>query len=250
MVDQPDIPSSPLASATAPWRACVLIPAYNAERTLGAVVDELRAAIPLCREPRTLLVVNDGSTDNTARVAKERHCEVISIEKNSGKGAALKAGFVHAQSLGFEVVLTVDADGQHPAESARTVLFASDNANALVLGVRDLARVGAPKKNRFSNGVSNTFLSWFTGTRLQDTQCGLRRYPLERTLALGGVSDGYAFEAEILMRALAAKVPVEEYVVDVRYPKDRTTHFDTVKDPIRMIVTVLRTLKDTRGKAG
>ncbi len=249
MVEPSAVPASLIASKNARFRACVLIPAYNAERTLAAVIDELRALIPLCCEKNSLIVVNDGSTDRTFEIARGHGCELVSLEKNSGKGAALKAGLRHAQLCGFDVALTVDADGQHPAESAKTVLFATADADALVLGVRDLVRVGAPRKNRFSNGISNAFLSLFTGTRLRDTQCGLRRYPVARTLALGGESDGYSFEAEILMRALASKMRVEECVVDVRYPKDRTTHFDSVKDPIRMIFTVLRTLNDTRGKA-
>lgn len=217
--------------------ACVLIPAYNAERTLGAVIDELRRVLP----ENEIIVVDDGSTDATRDIARGKPCSLVSIDKNRGKGAALKEGFRYALSQEFDVALTVDADGQHPALSAKRLLEASSDPAALVLAVRDLERMGAPKKNRFSNGISNYFVSLFVGAKLNDTQCGLRRYPIARTLELAGESDGYAFEAEVLMRAVAAGVPICECTTDVLYPVDRTTHFDNVKDPMRMIVTVLRT---------
>jgi hypothetical protein len=145
-------------------------------------------------------------------------------------------------------VLTVDADGQHPAESARRVLHASGDARALVLGVRDLVRDGAPRANRFSNGVSNFFLSHFSGVALSDTQCGLRRYPVRETLALGARARGYAFEAEVILRAVAAKLPIIEERVAVVYPpaSERTTHFDSVRDPARIVAVVVRTLHELR----
>jgi hypothetical protein len=115
--------------------------------------------------------------------------------------------------------------------------------------VRDLQRDGAPRANQISNGISNFFLSRFAARLrfdrpLRDTQCGLRRYPVREALALGARSDGYAFEAEILLRAIAVSLPVAEVPVAVRYPSTRETHFDNVKDPARIIVTVLRTLRD------
>src|SRR6185436_18138956 len=99
-------------------------------------------------------------------------------------------------------VLTVDADGQHPAEQARGVLLASEDPETLVLGIRDLVRDGAPRKNQISNAISNYFLSRFARTKLYDTQCGLRRYPVNRTLELGARGTGYDLEAELVLRAV------------------------------------------------
>ncbi|HRI63358.1 MAG TPA: glycosyltransferase family 2 protein, partial [Polyangium sp.] len=120
--------------------------------------------------------------------------------------------------------------------------------NALVLGIRDLVLAGAPRPNQISNRISNFFLSLFTGKTLADTQCGLRRYPLAATLALGGRDDGYAFEAEIIIRALAAGMPIVEEPIDVIYPpaQERITHFDSVRDPARIIRRVLSTIADVR----
>jgi glycosyltransferase involved in cell wall biosynthesis len=226
-------------------RVCVVVPSYQASATLGDVIDGLLGEIPaLGRED--VLVVDDGSTDGTGEVARERGVRLASHLRNRGKGAALRTGLAEGAQLGYQAALTVDADGQHPPHAARVVLEASSDPNDLVLGVRDLARAGAPRANQMSNRFSNLVLSGFSRTRLADTQCGLRRYPIRPVLALGCRAEGYAFEAEVLLRALAARVRVREVPVDVVYPPEnaRVTHFDSVRDPARIVATVLRTMAD------
>lgn len=234
-------------------RACVIVPAYESALTVGAVIAELRVALPEL-EDGAILVVDDGSRDGTAEVAREAGAEVTSHPRNLGKGAALATGLALADRLGFAAALTVDADGQHPPESSRAVLFATRDPETLVLGVRDLVKDGAPRANVMSNGISNYFLSLFTGRKLKDTQCGLRRYPVRATLALGVRARGYAFEAEVVLRALAAGMPLVEEPIAAFYPPEhlRVTHFDSVRDPARIIGVVLRTLYDIRmrGTAG
>ncbi|MCL2723959.1 MAG: glycosyltransferase family 2 protein [Polyangiaceae bacterium] len=221
-------------------RACVVVPAFDAEKTLGAVVRDLRAQIPELES--NIVVVDDGSRDRTAAVAKELGCELISHGRNRGKGAALRTGFATALACNREVALTVDADGQHPGGEARRVLLASTHPGSLVLGIRDLDRAGAPKQNQMSNGISNFFLSRFAGVRLLDTQCGLRRYPIQRTLALGARGDGFDFEGEVLLRAAWDGVPIVEESILVLYPEDRVTHFRVPRDPWRIIRTVVAAL--------
>ncbi len=228
-------------------QACVIVPAFDAAATVGRVVSELRAALPEL-SAEAFLVIDDGSRDATSDVARRAGARVVTHEVNRGKGAALRSGLDAARRFGFAVALSVDADGQHPGASARDVLFASSDPRALVLGVRDLARDGAPRANRMSNGISNFFLSRFAGKPLSDTQCGLRRYPVRETLELAPRADGYAFEAEVLLRAVAAGLPLVEQPVHVVYPpeRERVTHFDSVRDPARIIVVVLRTVRDLR----
>ncbi len=229
-----------------PFRSCTLVPAFDAAKSLRAVVDELRREVPEAASGEKLIVIDDGSHDGTGKLAHELGCTVVAHGENRGKGAALRSGLATARALGFDVALTVDADGQHPAASARTVLYASRDPNAMVLGIRNLVAAGAPRKNQLSNRISNFFLSYFSGRALADTQCGLRRYPIEGTLALAGRAPGYAYESELLLRAVEADMPIVELEVPVIYPPEalRVTHFDGVKDPARIIVTVVGTLHD------
>lgn len=224
---------------------CVIVPAYRADALVGGVLDELRRELP--ESSGHVIVVDDGSGDGTAERARQGGAIVISHPENRGKGAALLTGMREALARGYATALTVDADGQHPAASCRTVLEAAP-AHALVLGIRDLVRDGAPRLNRFSNGISNFFISAFAGKSITDTQCGLRRYPIRETLMLSARSPGYAFEGEILLLAAAAGLPIVEVPVRVTYPpgKERVTHFDSVRDPARIVRMVVTTAARTR----
>lgn len=157
-----------------------------------------------------------------------------------------------ARAAGFDVCVTIDADGQHPAEEAVRLIDAEPDERAFVLGVRDLAGAGAPRPNQISNRISNFFLSFFTGVPLADTQCGLRRYPLACSLDEDARDDGYAFEAEVILRAVASNVRIVEVPIRVIYPPEdqRVTHFDSVRDPARIITRVLKTLAYTRLPGG
>src|SRR5262249_14779373 len=106
----------------------------------------------------------------------------------------------------------------------------------------------APVANQISNRISNFFLSLFSGRRLADTQCGLRRYPLAVTLELGARHDGYAFEADVILRAIAADIRLVEAPIVAIYPpeRERVSHFDSVRDPARIVACVVGTLIETR----
>jgi glycosyltransferase involved in cell wall biosynthesis len=224
-------------------RACVVVPALDAKDTVGRVIEDVRRACGV-----VTIVVDDGSSDGTHAVAREHGAVVLRHPRNRGKGAAIVTGLREAARLAFDCAVTVDADGQHPATSTCTVLAASAEPHALVLGVRDLVGDGAPRSNRFGNFVSNLFLSAFSGRRFSDTQCGLRRYPVKGTLALGVRARGYAFEAEVVLRAVASGLPVVEVPIVSSYPKDADvrTHFRYSRDPAAIVATVVRTVIETR----
>lgn len=226
-------------------RACAIIPAYQAEKTAGVVVRATAAVWPI---HDAIFVVDDGSTDKTAEVARDAGAFVLRHRSNQGKGAALRTGMAHALRRGFDAAVTIDADGQHPPAEAARLLAVDPDPDAFVLGIRDLVGAGAPRANQISNRISNFFLSLFSGRTLADTQCGLRRYPLARTLRLGARDPGYAFEAEIILRAIAAGLRIVEVPIQVYYPPEheRVTHFHSVRDPARIIKRVVGTLADTR----
>lgn len=219
-----------------------MIPALDAAATIASVVADARAALGGSRGE--VFVVDDGSIDETARVAAGAGATVTSHGARRGKGAALRTGFSEARAHGFDLAVTVDADGQHPREAIERVAAHEAGLECLVLAVRDLAASGAPRANRTSNAISNFFLSRFVGRPLRDTQCGLRRYPVERALAHGGRGDGFEYEAEILLSWALGGGPIAEIDAPVVYPRGaaRTTHFDSIRDPLRIISAVLATL--------
>jgi glycosyltransferase involved in cell wall biosynthesis len=221
-----------------------VIPAYQAQRQLGVLLSELQRRARSRPSPLDLLVVDDGSTDSTADLAIEAGANVLRHASNQGKGAALCSGLAWANARGYSQAVTADADGQHPAVEILRLADIEAAPNALVLGVRDLLRDGAPRSNRFSNALSNRFLSLFTGLYLNDTQCGLRRYPVKETLALGCVDPGYAFEAEVILRAARDGLPILQLPIRVLYPEkaERVSHFHVARDPYRIVRRVVQTL--------
>jgi glycosyltransferase involved in cell wall biosynthesis len=232
-------------------RVVAIVPALDAARTVGSVVSGLLEKWPSDLGVATVVVVDDGSADSTSVVAKEAGARVVRHSRNRGKGAALRTGFEEARALGAAMAVTVDADGQHPPGEALRLAQNAAPEDALVLGVRDLVRDGAPRPNQISNQISNFFLTHFTGRALHDTQCGLRRYPVLRTLGLAPRDDGYAFEAECVLRAARAGWSIVEVPVKVYYPpeSERVTHFHVVRDPARIVYRVVATLATTRDVA-
>jgi len=216
-----------------------LIPAYQARSTLQQVLRDLGA----CDPEGARLVVDDGSTDGTGDVARELGVDVVTHARNRGKGVALRTGFAWLAERGFVSAVSVDADGQHRASDAVMLAKHSAPDDAIVLGVRDLERDGAPKPSRLSNRFSNRWVSRFSGRQLSDTQCGLRRYPLPLTLELGAGGRGYDFESEILVRAARRGVSIVEVPVRVIYPPraERISHFHVVRDPARILVRLVHT---------
>lgn len=230
-----------------------LIPAFRAEASVGDVVSGVHAAWQRARasahdgewdEQPTCLVVDDGSSDETGVRAREAGAHVLRHEQNRGKGAALRTGLAWAAERGIPTLVSLDADGQHPPYEAVKLLLHSAPPEALVLGVRDLVRAGAPRPNQLSNRFSNWVLSGYARTRLFDTQCGLRRYPVAETLLLAPQDDGYAFEAEVILRAARTKRPIAQVPVEVLYPPEelRVSHFHAVRDPARIVKRVVQTV--------
>jgi glycosyltransferase involved in cell wall biosynthesis len=222
-------------------RVFAVVPAFQAARTIGALVDDLRTR--WCADGE-IVVVDDGSTDETAKVAHAAGAIVVRHAHNRGKGTALRTGMARARHQGATHAVTLDADGQHPAAEAVRLAALPAPDEALVLGVRDLVAAGAPRANQRSNAISNYWLSRFAGRDLRDTQCGLRRYPILTTLVLGGQAMGFGYEAEVVLRAALAGLPIVQEPVRVIYPVDagHGSHFHVVRDPARIIARILATV--------
>jgi len=222
-------------------RTAVLIPAWQARDTISTVVQALALYWPDLDGRAGVIVVDDGSTDGTAERAREAGALVVTHGRRQGRGAALRTGLRVAHDLELEAVVSVDADGQQPAEQARRIADYPCDARALVLGVRDLRGMRAPRTSRLSNRISNFLLSVCTGRVLADAQCVLRRYPVRETLSLDPRDSGYGFDAEVLLLAVRAGLPVVEVPVQ-RLSATRPPHYSAVTDPARIAARVIYTM--------
>lgn len=214
---------------------CVLIPSFNNDSTLRRVLKDV------LYYTSSVIVVNDGSTDNTSDILREfPQLEVITFPKNRGKGSALKAGFQRAQDLDFDYAITIDSDGQHFPDDLVVFLDALENKGPndpelLVIGSRKMDAPDVPEKSSFGNKCS-TFWYWVeTGIKLQDTQCGYRLYPLKLVNDLNLHTSKFELEIEVIVKAAWRGVNVINLPVKVLYdPLERVTHFRPFMDVARI----------------
>ncbi len=214
-------------------RVAALVPAYQAAHCLGEVLLRLRG-LP---DPPEVLVVDDGSRDATAEVARQLGARVISFAGNRGKGHALLAGFA-ALRADFDAVVTLDADGQHPPERLPAFVRAAEEGADLVLGAR--ARTpDMPFSRRFANGFSSGWSTWLAGQRVSDSQCGFRlhrRALLERTPLTPG---RYEVETELVVRAARLGFCLAEVEIPTVYGGEQS-QFRRWRDMPRIVGTLLR----------
>lgn len=223
-----------------PPRLLAVAPTFNNAATLPQVLTALK------QEGFQVLVVDDGSTDETANVLAELRTGVTNLRhsQNRGKAAAMLSGFAEAKRAGFTHALTIDTDGQHdPADAVRIRDVALRYPDAIIVGTRPCGP-GYPLRSRMGRALSNGMIRLLAGLRVCDSQCGLRVYPLDVVERLGAKSGRYAFETEILIRAAWANVAVREVPVRCIYelPGGRVTHFRLIRDSLSAIAMHARLL--------
>jgi len=212
---------------------CVIVPTYNNASVISPVLTKLKSYT------NNIIVVNDGSTDNTLSVLANCGVQIVSYAKNRGKGIALQQGFSYAISKGFKYAITIDSDGQHNPDDL--ILFLNkieEGSRAIILGARNMEQEGVPAKSSFGNKFSN-FWFWFeTGYKVPDTQTGYRCYPLKYVANKKYFTNKYEFEIEVMVRGVWSGLSIESVPVSVYYaPKEeRISHFRPFKDFTRISI--------------
>ncbi len=228
-------------------RYIALVPAYEPERKILSLADELK-----CRG-FDIVAVDDGSGPEYKDIFDEisRRAIVLTHKDNLGKGAALKTGmryiyntFNRSKTGEYEdaVIVTVDADGQHLPEDVQHVAeVAAMKPDHLVLGSRALEE-DVPKRSRFGNTITRHVYSAATGVHIHDTQTGLRAFHLSlipRLLKIDG--ERYEYEINMLMRFAKDGVPIVEERIETVYEDNNSgSHFRTVRDSIRVYKQILK----------
>jgi glycosyltransferase involved in cell wall biosynthesis len=220
-------------------KVCILIPTFNNAKTLGLLLRDLDQYRP------HIIIVNDGSTDDTESVLREfQKITILSYSRNRGKGYALRQGFRSARERGYAYAISIDSDGQHFAKDIPRFLERLEGVpGALIIGARNMEQSSVPAKSSFGHRFSNFWYRFETGISLPDTQSGYRCYPVTRLQNMFFFTNRFEFEIEVIVRAAWKGIPVISVPVAVYYapPEERISHFRPITDftRISMLNTVL-----------
>lgn len=217
-------------------RIAVLIPALNEELRIREVVEGA------LRHAGSVILVDDGSTDATLAQVADLPIQRIQHAQRMGKGEGLRRGFRAALALGVDGVLTMDGDGQHvAADIPRLLAAASVYPQHVVVGARLKNRAQQPIHRRLANEFGDWGIAWATGYRIADTQSGQRYYPRAVCELADIASQGFVFEADILIQAArrlgtrCVAVPIESrYACDGIAGQFRRSHFRPLADLYRI----------------
>lgn len=211
-------------------KSIALIPAWNEGRMVQGVVRKAADILPV-------VVVDDGSEDETPDIAEQEGALVLRHEVNKGKGAALRTGFMWALEQGVRAVVTLDADGQHdPLEIPKFIVVHRATGAELVIGRRDFDKMPFPR------GYTNPFGSWLlslaVGEPIPDNQSGFRLYDSDLLRVLELETVGFEFEVEVIGAALKNDLDIAWVGISTIYNTQTRSYFHPVRDSVRFLRTV------------
>jgi glycosyltransferase involved in cell wall biosynthesis len=212
----------------------VVIPAYNEAATITDIVRRARQQV------ERVIVVDDGSSDDTADQAQASGAMVLRQAGNQGKGASLWRGMQSAVEQGAEVVITLDADGQHRPEDIPKLLGANQRwPGRLIIAARLEYRERAPALRRFANRMADFWVSWAAGCPIPDTQSGFRLYPADFLRRADGPRRGwrgFAFESALLIQAAQqGRYPAAVAIETIYHSQGRPSHYRPWRDTLRIV---------------
>jgi len=221
-----------ISSSVQDLKILVAIPAYNAEKTLPRLVAQLKE-IP---QVSSVLVVDDGSDDDTAEVARKSGATVISFETNFGKGASLKTAFRYAIVKGYDYVITMDADLQHEISTIPAMIETIVNKEAdLVVGSRRKDMDRMPRDRLLSNRLTSVVTSILCSHLVEDSQCGFRVLKVKALESLKLDCDKFDLETEVLIRASRYGFKITCHPIPSIYNNKGKSHVNRFVDTCRFL---------------
>jgi len=215
-------------------RIVIIIPAYNEEK---AIKDVVEGAIAY----GDVVVVDDGSTDNTATLAKKAGAIVLNHQKNMGKGAAIKTGVKFVIDKGYDVIVLMDGDGQHNPTHIKS-LISRINGAQIVIGSRFMDDISnMPLQRRFSNRITTYLLDYLTGYHLTDSQSGFKAINADHAQLLLKIPyDDYIYESELIRIAAAHGLIIDEVPITCNYTLEKS--YIGTADLLKYIIFIIRIL--------
>jgi len=221
----------------------VLIPAFNAESTIGSLLQQLSELSG--QTPGRIIVVNDGSTDHTAKKCAEFDVCLLNLDANFGKGQALRKGFeVFIKDSSAKYLLCMDADLQHAVDSIQDfVRRGQENVEALIIGKRSRNLREMPLHRILSNSITSMIMSILTGQRISDSQCGFRligKNVLEYVVP-ELEQQGFQLESEFILRTAQKGFRIGFVPIPTIY-QNETSSISNFKDTLKFIKLIFRTV--------
>jgi len=232
--------SKPAIAQDTHLNAGAVIPAFNAGERIVDVLLKIQKFIP----KKQILVVDDGSSDATAKMAQNAGVQVIHHPSNRGKGAALKTGFQKAVQLNLDAVFTLDADGQHDPQFIPAFLKTMREEDSdLVLGRRSFQIGKMPLDRILSNRLSSLVVSITAGEWIPDSQNGYRLIKRQVLEQVSAISKNYEFESEFLIYATLQRFKISHCPMSVIYNQSES-HIHRVRDTLRFQKMIVRLSKE------
>lgn len=200
-------------------RVCVVIPAYNESQVIAGVVKDARLVFKESKQYKIdIVVINDGSKDDTSLKARSAKPIVIDHVLNSGAGAATLTGLSYARQNGYDIVATMDADGQHSPKDVLNGINAIGKLGAdLLIGSRLIDSKGMSRTKVIGNKGLSLITKVLFGVDVTDSQSGLRIYSNKALQELDWTSTGYEFCSEMIWRAKQSKMIIKEFPIQAIY---------------------------------
>jgi glycosyltransferase involved in cell wall biosynthesis len=210
-------------------KTAVIIPTHNESSSIRRLVDEIHS------QQLDTVVIDDGSTDETFRIASQTPAVVLQNDHNIGKGASLIKGFEYALSKGYDAVITLDGDGQHLPEDIPTFLTAArSNRSGVIIGNRMAMVANMPRIRILTNQFMSWIISCITKQDIPDSQCGFRLIRKEVLQQIKLRTKNFEIESEMLIEASHAGFEIMSVPIKTVYNNERS-HIHPVRDTIRFI---------------
>jgi glycosyltransferase involved in cell wall biosynthesis len=216
-------------------RIITIIPAYNEEKAIEKVVRGVQ-------KYSDVLVVDDGSADQTSLLAKNAGAIVVKHDKNIGKGAAIKTGLGYAIKWEYDVIIILDGDGQHDPQYIPLLLEGIGSADVIIGSrFRGIAPQNMPLQRRLSNGITTRLIRFVTGYHITDSQCGFRVISKKAAPLFLNISyNDYVYESEVLCKASQNSLVVGEKPIECIYGNEKS--YVRFRHVIHYIMFTLRLL--------
>lgn len=215
-----------------------LIPAWNEGKRLEPIIKQTQAYLPV-------LVVDDGSQDDTVAIAEACGATVVRHEVNQGKGVALMTGFKWALEHGFDAVLTLDADGQHDPDDIPAFLEVYEQGDApFIIGRRNFKQMPFPRL--YTNPFGSWLLSKALGEKIDDNQSGYRIYRRDLLETVELTTSGFELEVEVIIEAVCRGMKIDWVDIRTIYDIDKVSYFHPLRDSAIFLGMVWRAYRYRR----